>query len=407
VATAAAQGSLEDLSTLSDSIPNVPTSQALLFLPALYENLDPDRIPHIDEVHTNMADFVRGLAVIKGLHNSQLFIPGDALADLWPRYWAWTQFVHVWIGTSQATDTLNEHDFCRNVVSFLACLLPHQEIVTRVAVTPGVRELLSRAWSLLIRSQDSSVRDTGFNRLTTCIMSIQASQPNGMEEYVDGAGGTMDNLAQLVSQTMAELVRGPRLSAEKAKILRNILSFITNGFRDLGTPGSLNPLCRALHARGFAGLLAKSIDSLGGSTGRVESHALGNALRLLSLFCYAPGGHSSIAQALEANFLHALLACGNQPPASLAQQHLNAFLKAILPVSLMYYPVVRAMEHALLAIRESAGTFPLAKTDLWKSFVTLARERLEILHSMDSDTVQLAACDNLDVSHRKFGIALH
>ncbi|KAJ6551791.1 hypothetical protein B0H19DRAFT_1297649 [Mycena capillaripes] len=238
VANRAANGSLEDLQTLCDSISHLPTSTTLRDLPAFYANLDPDLIPNMDsdaKPNTNVMECA--LAATEELYflqNPGLSLP-VAVSDIWPRYWAWIEFFQIYLTITTTEQRLphlglGEFELGSNVVQFMASF-EDPTLCNLFGVTPGVRVLIARNWLLLVRREASAERDVGLGQVFKCtngVGHLDASQPAGLAEFAEGAGGTINDLASLVVRTIAVLVpsRKPYIARRPLKFMGAILTFV-------------------------------------------------------------------------------------------------------------------------------------------------------------------------------------
>ncbi|KAJ6507430.1 hypothetical protein C8R47DRAFT_93936 [Mycena vitilis] len=398
VATAAADGSVDDLRALCYEMEHISTSRSFLFLPAFYANLDPAGIPNIDDAHERAEDIGRGRASLEGIYASQFFIPAHAFLDIWPRYWSWFQFFQIDAQMNQDPEA-EEHSLCQKLIVLVARFSRTPAVAQLVAESPGVRSAFARAWWLLARTESSTARDAGFDCLIGCISGpANATEPAGLEEYVDGAGGDIFDLASLIVQTISEIVpdRSTTPSALAVKTLRGVLNFViaTDHIHDKDWGADTRALSIALREIGFVRALTTVIYNLADATVRDGNHAIHDSFTLLGFSFNAYLGHLYISEAIQHGLLQAMLTCGNQPANSTVHGHLKFLLEAILPMSLMYHSVIRDVEDALSAIKDGAA---LADTEMWQKFMNLARERVAVLKSVDAtDPVWPTACDNIE-----------
>ncbi|KAJ7633456.1 hypothetical protein DFH06DRAFT_1479685 [Mycena polygramma] len=383
VATAAAEGSVDDLRALCYEMEHISTSRSVLFLPAFYANLDPAGIPNIDDAKEKVEDIGRGRASLEGIYASQFFIPANAFLDIWPRYWSWFQFFQIDAQMNQDPEAA-EHSLCQKLIVLIA----------RFSRTPAVAQLVAET--------SGAARDAGFDCLIGCICGpANATEPAGLEEYVDGAGGDIYDLASLVVQTISEIVpdRSTTPSALAVKTLRGVLNFVitTDHIHDKDWDADTRALSIALREMGLVRALTIVILNLADATVRDGNHAIHDSFTLLGFSFNAYLGHLYISEALQNDLLQAMLKCGNQSLNSTVHGHLKFLLEAILPMSLMYHSVVRDVEDALAAIKDIVYGAALADTEMWQNFIALARLRMAILKSVDAtDPVWPTACDNIE-----------
>ncbi|KAJ6551776.1 hypothetical protein B0H19DRAFT_178485 [Mycena capillaripes] len=402
VANRAAKGSLEDLRTLRDSIDRLPTSTTLRFLPAFYANLDPAVIPNMDDAKPNTNVIGCALAATEGLYllqNPGRALPVAAVRDIWPRYWAWIEFFQIYVtittteqrlrlGLRELELGLREFELGSNVVQFMASF-NDPTLCNLFGATPGVRVLLARNWLLLVRREASAGRDTGLDQVFQCLNGpshLDASQPAGLEEFAEGAGGTIEDLASLIVRTIAVLVpsRKPSIARLPLKFVWAILTFVVAADH-IGTDQTTG-LCTALWEVGFVESLTMVMHNLAENTISNATQTLEDCCLLLpdAFQCSS----RCVEEALKAGLLPALLLCAIRPGFNL--EFLEFPLNGIVE-NLLTYDVVRKIEGALLDIEDVVGTSPLAKSKIWADFIDLAQERVGIYQAFSN----CIACDNM------------
>ncbi|KAJ7473027.1 hypothetical protein B0H11DRAFT_2037067 [Mycena galericulata] len=395
-ASAAANGSAEDLDFLCREINRVSSTTGTLFLPAFYANLDPARIPPTPEGSTNAVTCA--LAALDGLYASLHIAPPSAFHDIWPRYWAWIKFFQAGTEDREHSEEA-EHQLCLGFVTFVASLSQTPTLSRLISGTAGVRNVIARAWWLHVRKEVSHEHDMSLDTIIGCIVGVvQASQSAGLAEYIRGAGGSIGDLASLVIKTISQLVpsRSASVSAQTVKLVRGLLQFIITTDHGHDRQHDAPSLSVALRNRGLARVLTMVIDTVATGTLAESTHVLHDSFTLLGITFNARQGYVWIGEAVKSGLLHAMVKSGNQGPGSTVHGHLTFLLQAILPMSLMYYSVVRHMEGALADIESIVPGSSLARTEKWQHFVRLARERIIILKALDApDAVWPTACDNL------------
>ncbi|KAJ7500026.1 hypothetical protein FB451DRAFT_49220 [Mycena latifolia] len=177
------------------------TSEIVPLLPIFYGNLDPARIPSAEMVEDMQIAGKHSNAVLAAMQSLQSIsampkFPRGVYPELWPRAWGWIAFLH----------TYSEHllglprkkvlygTFVELCVSFRAagfCKL--------IASTPGVREVMTTAWDLFLDVADSDaieLRNVSF--FINWDLMTPISHDNVVDEYLAGAGGSLESLASMV-----------------------------------------------------------------------------------------------------------------------------------------------------------------------------------------------------------------
>ncbi|KAJ6504134.1 hypothetical protein C8R47DRAFT_1104380 [Mycena vitilis] len=412
LANRAMKHSVHDWIALADSIreiqTNFPPSIAICILPVIYANLDPASIPSIDTIENMIEErlipdamecALSATQALYLLQNPDPCIPVAAMVDIWPRYWPWIEFLQIFARLTTPRQRrlmghiagLGEFEVGSNVVTFMANF--EDERVCKVfGATPGVRILLARNWFLLINPERGS-RDVdvplesvyrGIDQVFSCISApfpIDASHPAGLDEFAEGAGGTIDDLASLIIQSINFLVPGrepsvPRLSL---KFVWTILTFvsITDGF---GTDHATVTLWSHLPAD-FVPVLTRVVHNVAESTLSFAKETLEMSCFLLELTFADP---QSVEEALKADLLQALRRCVS--PSKVIMEQLVYSISAYL----LDLGIVRSIEGALPGAEDVVGS-PLATSQIWAGFIDSARSRINVRRALSN----CIACDNM------------
>ncbi|KAJ7772418.1 hypothetical protein B0H16DRAFT_1714616 [Mycena metata] len=232
-----------------------------LFLPVFYANLDRAKIP-IGDGLDDLSIFTAGpvhlaMVSLQQICTMTLFIPlpSDIFSDLWPKLWKWVQFSQ---GANIAALVISASDThptgMRNVfagslplslddetgpgisfVKFVSMFLLDKIAKGILTSTPGVRCMVARSWILLLQTSNPVV-GYGFDTLTMILHSpaVVASRADA-EEFIEGAGGGVEDLASLIVGLMRNNVSAytthiPHLIA-KAVHLLIVLFLTTSGAR--------------------------------------------------------------------------------------------------------------------------------------------------------------------------------
>ncbi|KAJ7088233.1 hypothetical protein C8R43DRAFT_1244816 [Mycena crocata] len=390
--------SVNDSWTLCNSVRGLqakfPKSTVICILPALYANLDPARIPNTDMDDGNLITDAVECAITAThalclLQNPHPSIPVAAILDIWPRYWAITtakQRSHVRI------TGMSEFELGSNVVLFMASF-DDKRVCNLFGATPGVRVLLARNWFLLVQPEGSGARgidiglDKVFKGLDQVFKSVSepglnASQSAGLEEYAEGAGGTVRDLASLIVESITVLVPNgkPSIAGQSLKFIWAIVTFVNVAAID-DTDDPMTSFRVALWETGFVESLTKVMHNVAENKDTMAKETVVTCSWLLGTAFAYPG---LVEEALRAGLLPALLRCVLLP-----KDRIEDIVNGILQ-NLLNYGVVRRIEGALPDTEAMIGS-PLAKSQTWVDFIGLARKRISISKAL-SDCI---ACDNM------------
>ncbi|KAF7344646.1 hypothetical protein MVEN_01624800 [Mycena venus] len=394
----AATGSVEDLQRLS-------SAQSAPLHPVFYVNLDPIGIP--DQLDGMPFPVSRAFESIKALFGGPP-IPTAAMADLWPRFWPWVQFFDLHIGYFSAPNQFGE-DFPLNFVHFI-WPFRDEPIFSLMTATRGVRSIIAKAWSLAVplTINKKPRRDAALRGVFGCMLGgMNAAGPANLAEFVEGTGGSINHLASVIIALFEGLVPTPdtQVSPGECMFLRSLFVFIDTTDRiteNSGRPTESYLLFSALHSQGLVRVLTTVLSAVSAirdpsrDDGTLVVH---DCFVTLSIAFRTRSAHSSLEEAVQYNLLRVMLVCGNLARVS---PLLDQLLMETLPAALIYYRVVMRVDDALHRILEAdlLDSSPLSRTEAWRKFVQLAKQRLQILRNLKRASWSYSkACDNLECSH--------
>ncbi|KAJ7114659.1 hypothetical protein C8R43DRAFT_1039126 [Mycena crocata] len=380
------------------------SSTTICILPALYANLDPVGIPNIDmddgalitDAMQCAITATQGLYLLQNPHPS---IPVRAIMDIWPRYWAWIDFLQIYVRITSAKQRshpglsitgLNEFEVGSNAVLFMASF-SDKNVCNLFGATPGVRVLIARNWFLLVHPESPGAPETtvsleqvfqGLDQVFGCVRraSLNASQPADLEEFAEGAGGTIDDLASLVIQSIAFLVpaRTSSIDEDSLKFVDAILSFVLLAAVNADDPPT--DLRTALYETEFVELVTRVLYHIAQSTLSGANHTVVTCSFVLG----RSFGHvHSVKTALKAGLFHVLPLC------ALPEERIEDMVNGVLR-TLGEYGVVRSMEGALPSTEDIVGSL-FETSQIWSDFMDLVQKRISIRRAL-SDSM---ACDNM------------
>ncbi|KAJ7825607.1 hypothetical protein B0H13DRAFT_2374883 [Mycena leptocephala] len=232
IASAAALGSLENLCYLIF----MEGTRIEQYLPIIYTNLDPAAIPNPDRVEgppgpypdENAASaIIRAFIPLLAISDNSL-PRNDAMPQLWPRFWAWIQFLDlpyysIPLSVNRPQMTCIPPDLDRgeqnNWVAYFRIIHAfnyHPEASMAINSTPGVRVLVAQVWRTLLRHAQISGDIFGLPSVCGFLSekepldfrsahppTIQPHHRTHIEELAQGTGGGMDELATLVVEQIS------------------------------------------------------------------------------------------------------------------------------------------------------------------------------------------------------------
>ncbi|KAJ7097003.1 hypothetical protein C8R43DRAFT_1049061 [Mycena crocata] len=381
-------------------------------LPVFFANLSPT--PDIPTEGLASTLNIRGACSLRALYTTRF--PGDAGPDLWPHLWKWTSFLYTHGSSIAYAPT--EFDLCGNFVLLVweilrVGLMPTGEVATAtkrlVTGTAEAKILLVRAWKLLLEEGNGPLRQdhrhTLINILQNSIMG-EDSDPGYLEIFLDGAGGTFDDLAVLLTNSVAL-----HLPTSHTTLTHTGLAFINALWftliplinHDLRmkeafiAAGGLSSLTRVICA--FS--LCPGFDHWQNNDKYILGDVLGAALLPLSRILTS--AHSALSrlcrEALVAGLYRALLGSyigGHE----IEYRFITEWIETILPRFTLCQSVLSTMADTLQDVDDlidhSAFTgSPLF--GLWMDFRKLLDHRRSLAQARTSaEHISLKACDNME-----------
>ncbi|KAJ6497693.1 hypothetical protein C8R45DRAFT_983874 [Mycena sanguinolenta] len=402
-AKAAKNGSSSDLIFLLRFI-SITNPKIILLLPLIFVHLDPSNIPTPHDLDSIQFDACRrqeldriygalaALCAITEMLDPKSVIPPAAYADLWPRVYQWTIFVHTYWEVIPDMDLAAAYRATAiNILTF------HREDGLKVAVgrAAGLRCILAEYWVKIMRKEIST--DVQVPPILTFLFNTEESEDTiKFMEILEGCGGS-DNLAHLLVQQI-NTIAGGGLNQPAIEIMNSVIQVLYKHGK--------GPLLTGLLIHGGAKALidaisfceeARFIDLEAGEKVHV------GIIYLLSCF-ESRAGAMWVSQTLSAGLLRLVAVLGRArqtetdvlfPTYSMLQR----FLIKTLPDFLINYKITQQLSDALDdAYSVAASTKPFSTSiiySFWTEFVELVRERLGAIESWRQRlSMSPNACEN-------------
>jgi hypothetical protein len=351
------------------------------YLPVVYANLDPGRIPDTGMLEMSFppSDAILPLSLalrsMEALPFMRLAPPG-VYPEIWPRFWIWVQLIEIYCPLLPDYDSVQAIRY-----RLCACLLGmlHFEAAAHlIHDTPMVYAFFGRTWADL--NLDYKI-ESGTTALYHFIYTSRWTRSN-VEEFAEGAGG-INNLAALTVRHICFITRSCRsrsppspLPKTELRWLTSILTFV----RYAGNSGLLKPLLSA----GIVGALTGALFPLSETSLAGVELALDACLGDLTATICAPR-YPFLAQALDSGLLDAivLLTARHWSTREIAR-HLTSFLCFILPSAMTYRPIV-ATVRGRVPFTEGNQRFRASPFfEHWLLLLELVDQRVQLLNRFES-----------------------
>ncbi|KAJ7464837.1 hypothetical protein B0H11DRAFT_77679 [Mycena galericulata] len=378
----AASGSLDDLQKLFSLIRDSPQAQLRLFIPAFYANLNVDDIPELlRQPDTDMKNRVlRVIVALGALSHLQEHMVSRACGEVWSSAWTWIQFLE------QCGETAPSHR--RLYLTVMFSLSTDAETLATIINTPGVRALFAKGWVAAVDDLNSPEL---FHDLCNYLINyIEPKDPQNLNELIEGAGGTADDLASLIIKHIRRAIPSENHTVDPE-----------DGFTLLAVSALLDivgPLSAALAAQGIVGCILTVIFALCGPAMVMTEQMIPLSISTLFSQISQPPGFPWVKDALDSGLLRAIVLCASRRTTIMDISLYRLF--TILPGSLVYYSVLSSLRAALDEVKDLADTPEFTGSVLfpqWTAFVDLATERLAVMDRYDRGELGAQrACDNLE-----------
>ncbi|KAJ7635655.1 hypothetical protein DFH06DRAFT_1434223 [Mycena polygramma] len=375
------------------------TKTVLPLLPVWYRNLDPAGLPspdHIsaaqtlDRIISSVAVAFNALQVIPLLRDT----PPGVYPELWPRAWAWIEFLHIHhdhLAALPAKEDLYKI-FMKVIIHFQ--VFDHRRLV---AATTGVCAVVGRAWEL---SLDSGDNDAISDISLFVNWEVGDHDFGPIDEYLEGIGGGIEHLAAMLMRYLSYAV-GDGVTPMSDLAWSHFTATMCFILRISKSEELASRLSNALNPRGIVPALLTGIFC---GLPVVDEQANGRELISLTLnfvgqYSTAPPGRRRISEALHAGILRVLVLVASVVPLR-EERDVDFFLKTVLPPYMVYHSILVQMPSFLADVEtlvESEIFMASPHFPAWQAFRALVDERLALVQAFDSDPpTRFKACDNLE-----------
>ncbi|KAJ7171025.1 hypothetical protein C8R46DRAFT_1087524 [Mycena filopes] len=384
-----AVGSEPAASELISIISDIQPSDALLFLPALFVNVQTNRVPTPSRLDTieAMVDVSLAYECLTSIAYMftylRSYLPTDAAPALWPHLWSWLDFIHTFWSYLPMSSSTSAGTVCYLHSAIIMGLAEHSDTAVIIRSTPGVRHILAKAWQLVI------VEDVLFHGHPEVLVPCLAILCNNLDdeanhlEIVDALGGSLQHLAATLNH---HFVRSNSAPKHGGPFIASALEFVR------GERGER--LVPTLRSAGFVRTLVTTTTTFAAIKEGLICHS---AMWLLLLFIRGPAGYCDLALAIEYGFLQAAVKAAVLK--DIRADIMDELWSHTLPRHTVHYAVVLQLKSALPKVRALAAKNGFNQCRFWKAFVAfdaLASARIGVLDGDWRFIVAARACDNLD-----------
>ncbi|KAJ7038514.1 hypothetical protein C8F04DRAFT_1255794 [Mycena alexandri] len=421
LAQAAAAGSFPQLKQFRQKILNDKT-RMLLMLPVVYILLDPGRIPTPERLNASLehpdtlADHTGNVIAIAMLAWDILIwdvlettsIPPDAASDLWPRLWAWFQFMDMYRDHLSGMHPLSggsEKEMLSDVVSFAWRFAEHRPTIDRITTTPGLYAVATRTWSSLL--EGTELREHELFAILTIITPSLGSDPDMLEQLAEGAGGSFVDLASLVTKHFHRVVgKGDiHVTGNAALLALRFLDTFVARIEEVVTEDlDARHFFLELLRKDVIQCLFHTVLTLCGTPD--PSEGINRCFVLLRrILRHRPTMGIILDEALGRGlhvFLRSIIHCGLSD-LSATHDNLNSFLLLFLPSSTIHHRTLLLMQIALKDLHYLTSTVTFQESVIfrnWTYFTSLVESRFSLWNDCNLGLLaRLKTCDNIKCNY--------
>ncbi|KAJ7724385.1 hypothetical protein B0H16DRAFT_1596538 [Mycena metata] len=395
-----------------------PPAQLLSFLSVHHVLVDPARIPTQEQLDplSSAAKIAIEAAMLSIEALFKTKIPSAARSDLWPRVFVWVQFIQTFreLLSDLKFVMASEEDLCVGFVTFSRDISENLSVVEGLVCTPEFQVIATRGWACALQQTDSRKRSYGLGE----VVSILGRSPTFVEEMLEGAGGSVDNLADLLIRQLRypSVSADGTLSAYAVRFFHLPLSIISDFVRGIDPADPDNPgdmdirVLRTMHsvylallARGLLKYATTAACALG-QTGlsrsdNVQDHigCIEAYIRVIVAAFKKQVGFRLIPDAINNGLLRAILALSKQEMSDRTSDLMVQLLVDILGPATAYHSVLIELRTALRNGLDTTGISRPQIYEAWKTFSTTVNGRLEVLTAFESTRhLSQRVCDNIE-----------
>jgi hypothetical protein len=392
---------------------NVSEPDQIFLLPVFFINIDPAQIPTSEEMDPLHPDTRKRLscAVLSLRAVFSMGPPEDTGPTLWPRVWPWIYFIYEH-QEHLPTACLKAPELLWTQFLIFVSHIYGPPISVLVSSTPGFRVLLAKAWTVMPQLKQTQAFEPCLKYVSGFLGNLDFRDPVNFNELVDGAGGSVDDLARLVVQYVYDVVEGQTSweFGSQGYYIRSLIHFIqgrhasVHGDTDTTQHASLPPLHEkfldTLHQHKFVAAFVVGMSSLCKmDTEEDTEESFRESFELLERLLNTPSRYRWLPDAIGAGLLRMLAACTTLFAPRL-DYYLRYLLNKLLPEGLVYYHVVKAMRQALVDVAHISSDEEFKALEIFDDsdiFLDLAERRVRLKEELMDDLVSTKACDNIEV----------
>ncbi|KAJ7062777.1 hypothetical protein C8F01DRAFT_1368496 [Mycena amicta] len=352
------------------------------------------------------------LFIVNGL-NLPVIPNRDFYTSVWERAWPW---IHFFTHFDNLTERLS---IIQSKASFLQCFLASTgrfvqatETCGSLLNTPGFRTFVAAAWSSTVLTDGAppAIDDKYLLAVLAHLALGHLLRPSsfpeqdGIQEIIDGVGGTIDDLAQVLTAHL-RMVVSIKVTSRELLHMKNILRLLCLADGTKMHSSSVSPLLRTAVHMGFMEHLVDAtydfalnmppMDHLPPIDQRVVVQTLIDSLDFLARVFMFADLYPAYDKTLAARILRNMTLCARHLAGEPAiQTAMDGILRALMPAVLLDYYAMQHLADEFARYKELLKENSWQASDTWIEFAAVAADRLALLSALDTSSMS-KACDNI------------
>ncbi|KAJ7458955.1 hypothetical protein FB451DRAFT_576939 [Mycena latifolia] len=265
--------------------------------------------------------------------------------DLRPRAWKWMKFMDTY------RDLLPEASDKETYALYMSLILDlrtHGETKDLIEATPGVRVVVARAWAIFL-GLDNCISDAGFHDVCRVLgHDLKRSLPVNLEEMIEGAGGSVADLALLLIKHINVVVSSGQPPSDMTEL------FLVGVIGLLDETDYNGTLQTSLLSAGIVETLMSGMCFLAGTRVPRAFDILRDFFTLMSKIFTTYPAPMCIPDALHSGLFRLICICAVAHANNL-RGHMKSLMREVLPPAMVYYSVLTCLEGALVDAQEAAS----------------------------------------------------
>ncbi|KAJ7446021.1 hypothetical protein B0H11DRAFT_395259 [Mycena galericulata] len=356
-------------------------------LPVIYRCLDPKQIPTLNPA----APAARVFQAAHALQTlPKIIVPAGVGPDLWPRIWAWFQFL------DQYRPNITGMKF---TVLLCGARFRREERSVLMNATDGFYTTVARVWAAQLHETNIRLKSLVF-----VLAFLKTVDVSNLQQLVEGAGGSFEDLAALVNRQI-DLTTGNKdtpITQLHLDLLQDVLVFLTRVVDAIDDGDNPPNITRCLFGtfvvEGFFKCLIVTMVKLSWTTDVDPASTIVRCFAFLGALFDHRNMLAVLPAAVASGLIGCIVLCGSLPSLSQTHNHLMSLLVRHLTGSTVYAGVLLVIKSELARAAEllaaaTPGFENSAVFKSWNFFTRTVEERFQVLDSILMTPRR--TCDNI------------